>query len=327
MKKLSLIMAIPFIMANTVKAQIPDGYEVATWHNFSKAAITYSFDDGTPNQIPVAVPLLNKYGFSGTFNLITSWVKDWGEWRKVGAMGHEIASHTVTHANFGQTPDNKQEEELSESKKIIEREIGKECITMVYPYCVTGNDKIVARHYISARGCSGQIGAPTPENMFNITSRVVGTESDMQTADNFNKWVASAIGTKGWCVFLIHALDDDGGYSPIKSTEFESHLKYVKQSGLAYWVGTFAEISKYIIERNSLSISERQEMDFYEITVSCNAQSSLTKLDQPITVKRKLPEGCTKARIVRNNSEIPTLIADGCIIFDVVPDEVYVLSF
>ena len=327
MKKLSLIMAIPFIMANTVKAQIPDGYEVATWHNFSKAAITYSFDDGTPNQIPVAVPLLNKYGFPGTFNLITSWVKDWGEWRKVAEMGHEIASHTVTHANFGQTPDNKQEEELSESKKIIEREIGKECITMVYPYCVTGNDKIVARHYISARGCSGQIGAPTPENMFNITSRVVGTESDMQTADNFNKWVASAIGTKGWCVFLIHALDDDGGYSPIKSTEFESHLKYVKQSGLAYWVGTFAEISKYIIERNSLSISERQEMDFYEITVSCNAQSSLTKLDQPITVKRKLPEGCTKARIVRNNNEIPTLIADGCIIFDVVPDEVYVLSF
>ena len=320
-------MAIPFIMANTVKAQIPDGYEVATWHNFSKAAITYSFDDGTPNQIPVAVPLLNKYGFHGTFNLITSWVKDWGEWRKVAEMGHEIASHTVTHANFGQTPDNKQEEELSESKKIIEREIGKECITMVYPYCVTGNDKIVARHYISARGCSGQIGAPTPENMFNITSRVVGTESDMQTADNFNKWVASAIGTKGWCVFLIHALDDDGGYSPIKSTEFESHLKYVKQSGPAYWVGTFAEISKYIIERNSLSISERQEMDFYEITVSCNAQSSLTKLDQPITVKRKLPEGCTKARIVRNNSEIPTLIADGCIIFDVVPDEVYVLSF
>ena len=327
MKKLSLIMAIPFIMANTVNAQIPEGYEVATWHNFSQAAITYSFDDGTPNQIPVAIPLLNKYGFHGTFNLITSWVKDWGEWRKVAEMGHEIASHTVTHANFGQTPDNKQEEELSESKKIIEHEIGKECITMVYPYCVTGNDKIVARHYISARGCSGQIGAPTPENMFNITSRVVGTESDMQTADNFNKWVASAIGIKGWCVFLIHALDDDGGYSPIKSTEFESHLKYVKQSGLAYWVGTFAEISKYIIERNSLSISERQEMDFYEITVSCNAQSSLTKLDQPITIKRKLPEGCTKARIVRNNSEIPTLIADGCIIFDVVPDEVYVLSF
>lgn len=327
MKKLSLIMAIPFIMANTVNAQIAEGYEVATWHNFSKAAITYSFDDGTPNQIPVAIPLLNKYGFHGTFNLITSWVKDWSEWRKVGAMGHEIASHTVTHANFGQTPDNKQEEELAESKKIIEREIGKECITMVYPYCVTGNDKIVARHYISARGCSGQIGAPTPENMFNITSRVVGTESDMQTADNFNKWVASAIGTKGWCVFLIHALDDDGGYSPIKSTEFESHLKYVKQSGLAYWVGTFAEISKYIIERNSLTISEQQEMDYVEITVGCTAKSSLTKFDQPVTIKRKLPEGCTTARIVRNNSEIPSLIADGCIIFDVVPDEVYVLSF
>ena len=327
MKKLSLIMAIPLIMANTVNAQIPEGYEVATWHNFSQAAITYSFDDGTPNQIPVAVPLLNKYGFHGTFNLITSWVKDWGEWRKVAEMGHEIASHTVTHANFGQTPDDKQEEELAKSKDTIEMMIGKECITMVYPYCVPGNDQIVARHYISARGCSGQVGAPTPENMLNITSRVVGTESDMQTADNFNKWVASAIDTKGWCVFLVHALDGDGGYSSIDSKEFDAHLNYVKQSGLAYWVGTFAEISKYILERNSLTISERAEMDYIEITVGCTAQSSLTKFDQPVTIKRKLPEGCTTARIVRNNSEIPSLIADGCIIFDVVPDEVYVLSF
>ena len=327
MKKFLLIMAIPFIMANTVNAQIPEGYEVATWHNFSQAAITYSFDDGTPNQIPVAVPLLNKYGFHGTFNLITSWVKDWGEWRKVAEMGHEIASHTVTHANFGQTPDDKQEEELAKSKDTIEMLIGKECITLVYPYCVTGNDKIVAQHYISARGCSGQVATPTPENMLNITSRVVGTESNMQTADNFNKWVASAIDTKGWCVFLIHALDDDGGYSPIESKEFDAHLNYVKQSGLAYWVGTFAEISKYILERNSLTISERAEMDYIEITVGCTAQSSLTKFDQPITIKRKLPEGCTTARIVRNNSEIPSLIADGSIIFDVVPDEVYVLSF
>ena len=327
MKKLSLIMAIPFIMANTVNAQIAEGYEVATWHNFSKAAITYSFDDGTPNQIPVAIPLLEKYGFHGTFNLITSWVKDWSEWKNVARKGHEIASHTVNHVNFGQTPEDMQDEELAESKKIIEREIGKECITMVYPYCVRGNDKIVARYYISARGCSGQIGNPTPENMFDITSRVVGTESDMQTADNFNKWVESATNTKGWCVFLIHALDGDGGYSPIQSSEFEAHLKYVKQSGMVYWVGTFAEISKYIIERNSLTINERSEMDYVEITVGCTAQSNLTKLDQPITVKRKLPEGCTKARIVRNNSEVPSLIADGSIIFDVVPDEVYVLSF
>ena len=327
MKKLSLIMAIPFIMANTVKAQIPDGYEIATWHNFSKAAITYSFDDGTPNQIPVAVPLLNKYGFHGTFNLITSWVKDWSEWKNVAQKGHEIASHTVTHANFGQTPEDKQEIELAKSKDTIEMMIGKECITMVYPYCVRGNDQIVARHYISARGCSGQIGAPTPENMFDITSRVVGTESDMQTADNFNNWVADATAKNGWCVFLIHALDGDGGYSPIQSSEFEAHLKYVKQQGMTYWVGTFAEISKYIIERNALTINARQDNDFFEITIGCTAQSQLTKFDQPVTIKRRLPEGCTTARIVRNNSEVPSVIADGCIVFDVVPDEVYVLSF
>ena len=134
MKKLSLIMAIPFIMANTANAQIPESYEVATWHNFSQAAIPYSFDDGTPNQIPVAVPLLDKYGFHGTFNLITSWVKNWDEWKNVAQEGHEIASHTINHPNFGQISESLQEEELAKSKDTIEMMIGKEANFAFQPF-------------------------------------------------------------------------------------------------------------------------------------------------------------------------------------------------
>ncbi len=325
MKKL-IFMIMAMTMTGTINAQIPEGYEVATWQGFKKAAITYSFDDGTPNQIPVAVPLLDKYGFHGTFNLIADWIKDWEEWKKVADSGHEIASHTVTHQRISMLSAEQQIEELSKSKAIIEEKIGHECVTMVYPYCARGNDSIVADYYISARSCSGQIGDKSPENFFDITSKVVGTESDMRTAQDFSNWIVEATKTQGWCIFLIHAIDNDGGYSSIESTEFEKHLQYVKCSEQIFWVGTFAEITKYIIERNSLTITETPNTAHIDISVRTNAESKLTKFDVPVTVKRKMPDNCTTAIVSCNGQEIETRIEDGCLIFDVVPGEDYTLN-
>lgn len=325
MKKLILSIAT-MAMIGTTLAQIPEDYEIATWQGFRKCAITYSFDDGTPNQIPVAIPLLDKYGFHGTFNLVSDWVKDWNQWKKVAEGGHEIASHTITHSNFSQLTAEQQTEELAKSKAIIEEKIGKECVTMVYPYCARGKDSIVADYYISARSCSGQIGESTPNNFFDITSRVVGTESDMQTAENFNNWVTEASGKDGWCVFLIHAIDNDGGYSPIQSAEFEEHLKFVKSSDKLFWVATFADITKYIIERNSLTITETPNTAHIDIAVRMDATSKLTKFDVPITVKRKLPDNCTEAIVSCNGQRIETIIENGYVTFDVVPGEDYTMT-
>ncbi len=326
MKKSILIIA-SILTTMSINAQVPVDYEIATWQGFKKAAITYSFDDGTPNQLPIAVPILDKYGYKGTFNLITSWVTEWNGWKTAADNGHEIASHTVSHPSLTELSDTDQTKQLAQSKELIEQMIGKECITMVYPYCNRGNDAIVADYYISARSCSGQISDASPQNLFDITSKVVGTESNMQTAVQFNEWVASAVDKSGWCVFLIHAIDNDGGYSPIKSTELDAHLRYVKDAEPTFWVGTFAEITKYIIERNSLIINEVQGMDYIEVSVSLSTSNKLTKLDVPVSVKRKLPDGCEKMVVTNNNRVVKSEIEDGYILFDVVPDETYTLTF
>lgn len=326
MKK-NILLITAMAISNLINAQIPEGYEVAQWKDFRQAAITYSFDDGTPNQIPAAVPTLEKYGYRGTFNLVTDWVKEWDGWKRISDNGHEIASHTVSHPYLDKLTAEQQTVELAKSKEIIEQNVGKECVTMVYPYCVRGNDSIVADYYISARICCESFSSPSPQNMFAIASRLVGTESQyLKNTYDFNMWAKLAVKENGWCVFLIHGIDNDGGYSPIKSIDLDSHLKFVQENEPTFWVGTFAEVSKYIIERNSLILSEKQHGEELEVSAEVSAQSKLTKFDYPVTIKRQLPNG-KNAIVTHNGKVIDSKIDNGYIIFDVVPGNTYLLVF
>lgn len=326
MKKLFLSF-VAMTLLSTINAQVPNTYKVATWHDFKESAITYSFDDGTKNQIPVAIPILEKYGYKATFNLVTNWVSNWSEWKSVAEKGHEIASHTISHPNFSQISEEQQRVELEESKKIIEKEIGKECITMVYPYCVRGNDNIVAEYYISARTCSGAACSASPTNLFDISSKLVGSECPIFSAMHFNNWVSESAKKNAWSIFLLHGIDNDGGYSPVTADNFEQHIKFVKESEPLFWVATFAEISKYIIERNALTITETAKGNKYEIVVGLSTQSKITKLDQPITISRDIPKKVKKVKVSCNGAEVPSRISNGTIIFDVVPGNNYTMVF
>ena len=51
---------------NGYMPKVPKVYEIAPWYDFKPAAITYSFDDGTFNQIQKGVPLLDKYYLKGS---------------------------------------------------------------------------------------------------------------------------------------------------------------------------------------------------------------------------------------------------------------------
>ena len=324
--KSQLISAIMLATPLLSVAQMPKEYKTATWFDFKKSAITYSFDDGTPNQMPIAVPILDKYGYKATFNLVIDWVKDWQPFADAAQNGHEMASHTISHPYFNKIDEQEQRRQLEKSKQIIEEKIGKPCITMVYPYCVRGNDNIVAEYYISARTCSGKSEQPTPNNLMDISSIICGPEGDAVTADDFNKAVAAAIPFNGWTTFLLHGVDNDGGYSPIKSEDFDAHLKFVSENSQDYWVATFAAATKYLLERNTLIIKEKKNSDGYLAEVSVGAESPLTCFDQPVTVSRQLPKKWTSAKVFDGRKEVPSRIENGTIIFNVVPHHNYLIK-
>ena len=324
MKKHISLLAAAIMTAATVAAQIPSEYSIAPWHGFSQSAVTYSLDDLTSNQLPIAVPLFDKYGVKVSLNVVTTWVKpnEWSLLKAVGKNGHEVTSHTVHHKNMSMLSPEEFEMECRESQRIIKQYTGSECVTLVYPYCASGHKDISSKYYISARCCSKHIEPHTPADMFDISSVGVGLESDVNKAEEFNKWVDDGVSQKGWCTFLIHGIDDDGGYSPIESSELEKHLAYVTNNPDKFWVATFAQISKYIMERDALTIREVKKGNKITVVVDCTAKTSLTTLNEPVTISRQLPQGCTSAKTNAKNA----VVSGGKVIFDVVPGKTYKLN-
>lgn len=326
MKKTLLIGALA--LSVSASAQVPADYQVAPWHGFSNCAITYSFDDLCANQLPVAIPIFDKYNVKATLNIITSWVKpeEWANVKRTAANGHEIASHTITHPNLTQLSDEDFDKEQRESKKTLEEKTGVPVITMVYPYCATNREDITAKYYIGARICDGRIEPHTPANMMKISSMGIGSQSKLNTADDLNKWVDQGSADKGWCTFLIHGIDDDGGYSPFKSTELEQHIKYVAGQPHKFWPATFAQVCKYIMERDALQISEKNTKKGMQLDVKCKASTPLAELNEPVTVSRLLPSGWKSASVKSGKEKVKSTVSDGKVIFDVIPGHSYQIS-
>jgi oligosaccharide reducing-end xylanase len=310
-KYLLLAIVCSFVAA----FQAPPDYEVAPWLNWKQGVVTYSFDDGCSGQLSAAIPALNKYGLHATFNLVTNWVSNWGGWKQAAQNGHEIASHTVSHANL----DSAGEQELSQSKRIIEQNIGQECVTIVYPNCVCGNKGIISKYYISGRTCSGQFVGNNPFDMYEISSFIIGNTGQYNSAQALNNLADQAAQQGKWAVFLIHGVDGDGGYSPISSSALDQHFNYVKQQDKV-WVATMKEVSKYILEYKSLTITETGGNGSFMLDVSCQ-QSGVTKLDQPITIARKV--SCTNPTVKLNGSQINSTPYNGKVIFNVIPGNKY----
>jgi len=299
-------------------------YEVGTWHGFRQTAINYTFDDGCSNQFAIAIPLFNQHDFDLTLFTVIDWGPDWTTMQSVAAQGHEIASHTLSHANFSTITSDQQRAELKDSKSTIESHItGQPCITMAYPYCATGVDSICSKYYIAARGCQGFIESATPGSFMNISSIICGSLGSVKTVRDFKARFESAAAAKGWCVFLLHGIDDDGGYSPVLSPVLTGSIEYLSIRRSKFWVTTFKNAALYAMERNAVTVTETLNTDtMMTLQVSDTLADSI--FNHPLTLRRPLPENWPSADVTQNNTSVPTRIVQVdtmvYLMFDVVPD-------
>ncbi|MCD6367943.1 MAG: ATP-grasp domain-containing protein [Candidatus Aenigmarchaeota archaeon] len=103
----------------------------------SEKPIYLTFDDGYASQYN-AFKLLKKYGFKGSFFVISENIGRDGylnkdQLKEMSKGGMEIGSHTKTHTNLTNISHNERISELTESKKDIERSIGKEVHSISIP--------------------------------------------------------------------------------------------------------------------------------------------------------------------------------------------------
>lgn len=327
MKKISILLVaivLSTICSKSFSQTNSKTYEVATWQGFRTAAVSYTFDDNCPNQLPVAIPLFNEFGFRTTMFIPSDWIKDWSALQTVADQGHEIASHTVTHNNLGKLTAAQQLTEFKNSQASINAHIkGHSCITIAYPYCVPGNDSLCASFYIAARHCQGYVEPKTPADFMKISSLTTGSVSSIQTVGDFNNRVQKADSLNGWCVFLLHGIDNDGGYSSTQSAVLRAHLSYVKEHNNTYWVAPFSDVARYIKERDAATIHELSNKPG-AITLQVTDKLDNAVYNYPITIRRALPKHWVSATVMQNGKKVEAKVtkkgALKYITFDVVPD-------
>jgi hypothetical protein len=238
--------------------------------------------------------------------------------------GHEIANHTASHASFGGLTVEQQKTQIETASNLINTNVtSQKCISFAYPNCVEGSDSLCKIYFVAARGCQGVIESRTPANFMYISSIICGSEGRIQTGQNFDDEAELAASSKSWLVYLIHAIDNDPGYSPLQSTELQAGLDYLNAHREKFWVSAFGTVARYIKERNCVTVSEISADDT-SIAVEVGDTLDDETYDVPITIRRLLPHNWPSAIGMQNGLPITDTIVEidstKYIVFDVVPD-------
>ncbi|MFC1658441.1 polysaccharide deacetylase family protein [Candidatus Omnitrophota bacterium] len=97
--------------------------------HFDKKPIVITFDDGHIGNYKYALPTLKKYGFKAVFFIATDLIGrenmlTWSQLKEMVNEGMRVESHTVSHYPLSSISDEQIENELLESKRIIEERLG-----------------------------------------------------------------------------------------------------------------------------------------------------------------------------------------------------------
>jgi oligosaccharide reducing-end xylanase len=327
MRQASLLLAVVVSLAVAVagqSARVAAPYEVGTWRGFRAAAVSYTFDDGTENQLPVAIPMFNEFGYKATLFTVTGWVSNWSALQAAKAMGHEIASHTVDHVRLNSLSATDQIYQYAESRGAIDANCGSStAVTLAYPNCRSGDASLSSQYFIAGRNCSGAIVPPTPPDFYEINSYICGSRGSVKTTADFISRFGGAQAAGGWLVLLLHGIDNDGGYSPLSSQILRESLEYLGARKSTFWVETFGNVVRYIRERDNLSVDVSSEAPG-SITLAVSDGLDDDIYQYPVTLRRPLPAGWASATVTQGGQPVPSSVVtvDGGrhVMFDVVPD-------
>jgi len=218
-----------------------------------QAMISIMADDEWLNFKSNAVPVMNEYGFKGTFYVCSGRIGEYnklteGDILGLHGQGHEIAAHSVTHGHLTSMQPEEMATEIAESKAELNRLLGGEFVTnFATPFGDHDNrldtvlreqgfDGIWQSAYGSNRNLNGWFNYP--ENFHPLNIRTFSMK-DWVTMAQFRDLLDLARDNGLWLTLTYHQVvgDRSGQGRPtgslnVSTTMFRSQMRMISDIGI-----------------------------------------------------------------------------------------------
>ncbi len=306
---LALVPAAPGYARGTATAARADSpARICRWFGGRQSALSWRFDDSSVTHIERAIPLLNEYGFVGTFLVnpgIPSYLKYKSEWEsQVIQQGHELGDHTMTH-------------EGALTDEVAEKEIG-DCATLLHTLqparkLITfspGGATIWMQHkpmsFFRAKYGLAPVGAST--SGWNMSC---SEDYPSFSVQGFTESLDRAIAEGVWFRPYFHPIGE--GHLHISPPTFQKVLDVAQARRASFWQATMGDISQYDQERNAARLwAHASGPDTLSLSLTCATDPAL--YTQPLTLEVDLPGGVDAAVVTdASGKAVPARIeeADG----------------
>ncbi|HJR80576.1 MAG TPA: polysaccharide deacetylase family protein [Anaerolineales bacterium] len=149
--------------------------------------VIISFDDGSETVYATALPILQKYNFTGTAYIVHNYIGLPGymnadQIRALYAAGWEIGSHSLSHPDLTERTD-RQRQEIVESRRKLQALLGVPVLSFSYPFGAYDEESVHYAHfagYIAALGLGNET-LQGNKNLFYLYRQAVNGTDDLRT--------------------------------------------------------------------------------------------------------------------------------------------------
>jgi peptidoglycan/xylan/chitin deacetylase (PgdA/CDA1 family) len=346
---LSLLISVVFQLMGQGQEKV--SVKITSWYQDKPGAISFSFDDAGMSQYENAWPVLDQFGFKGTFSIVGEWVEDeaadfaeegffdikrmgWKQLLDLYAHGNELSAHGSVHRQYDKfLPVPELAGQMEQIRKLIESKTNSRVYTIHYPYSfASGNIPLAAKEagFLFGRTGLDTINPASPGNMTLLASMAI-LSNVTPDSSTFRNWIGQA--GNNWLILMYHHFFTPGSreISILKAHQVENTYsvspdifkwQVAEIAGSGYWVAPVCEVGKYIIQRNNTVIQTVINKKKIGIDLVSSLDNSV--YNQPMTLEVIIPWKEVKVAGSMNDGIYPA--GKEPVYIDVIPGQSLILT-
>ena len=205
--------------------------------HFKQPLVSLTFDDGWQSVYDNGLPLLQKYGYAGTFYINPGSVgeelfMDIDQLQQVSRLGNQIASHGYDHLDMTSINQHALNFQLQTARGYFEKNFGLHGQDFATPYGKSDPESqaVIRANYRSHRTTA--TGINTKQNFDPYNLRVLFLQHDTPLS-TIQDALNDAKAYNGWLILVYHRIEDKPGSEMFMSPkDFAQQLQAIHQTGI-----------------------------------------------------------------------------------------------